>query len=80
MISAGIFNDVSDTTFGLHDEMNRAQFAKVAALIMGLKASSYTDVSMDDRANGYALLYIEALKTAGVTDGYGKAHITQLVK
>ncbi|MDQ0889887.1 plastocyanin [Paenibacillus sp. V4I9] len=78
MINAGIFNGVSDTTFGLHDEMNRAQFAKVAALIMNLEinknlnTSSFTDVSMGDRANGYALPYIEALKAAGVTDGYGE--------
>jgi len=75
MISAGIFDGVTDTTFGLKDEMNRAQFAKVAALIMGLdinkdlKTSSFADVSVDDAANGYALPYIEALKTAGVTDG-----------
>ncbi|MCY9660482.1 S-layer homology domain-containing protein [Paenibacillus chondroitinus] len=78
MISAGIFDGVSETTFGLKDEMNRAQFAKVAALIMGLdvnkdlKTSSFTDVSVDDAANGYALPYIEALKTAGVTDGYAE--------
>ncbi|MFC5451403.1 S-layer homology domain-containing protein [Paenibacillus aestuarii] len=76
MISAGIFDGVSDTTFGLKDEMNRAQFAKVAALIMGLDinkdltTSSFEDVKADDPANGYALPYIEALKTAGVTDGY----------
>ena len=75
MISAGIFDGVSDTTFGLKDEMNRAQFAKVAALIMGLdvnkdlQTSSFSDVSVTDPANGYALPYIEALKTAGVTDG-----------
>ncbi|KRF33979.1 S-layer homology domain-containing protein [Paenibacillus sp. Soil787] len=78
MISAGIFDGVSDTTFGLKDEMNRAQFAKVAALIMGLdvnkdvQTSSFTDVSVTDAANGYALPYIEALKTAGVTDGYAE--------
>ncbi|MBP1965783.1 S-layer homology domain-containing protein [Paenibacillus aceris] len=78
MISAGIFDGVSDTTFGLKDEMNRAQFAKVAALITGievnkdLKTSSFSDVKADDAANGYALPYIEALKTAGITDGYGE--------
>ncbi len=76
MITAGIFDGVSETNFGLKDEMNRAQFAKVAALIMGLevnkdlKTSTFTDVSVTDEANGYALPYIEALKTAGVTDGY----------
>ncbi|MFD0698748.1 S-layer homology domain-containing protein, partial [Paenibacillus sp. GCM10027628] len=78
MISAGIFDGTSDTTFGLKEEMNRAQFAKVAALIMGLdvnkdlKTSSFSDVKADDAANGYALPFIEALKTAGVTDGYGE--------
>ncbi|NOU66771.1 hypothetical protein GC096_22245 [Paenibacillus sp. LMG 31461] len=78
MISAEIFDGVSDTTFGLKEEMNRAQFAKVAALIMGLevnkdlKTSSFTDVSVTDPANGYALPYIEALKTASVTDGYAE--------
>ncbi|OAS14544.1 S-layer homology domain-containing protein [Paenibacillus oryzisoli] len=78
MIAAGIFDGVSDTTFGLKDEMNRAQFAKVAALIMGLEVnkdlttSSFTDVSVTDPANGYALPYIEALKTANVTDGYAE--------
>ncbi|MGG1552442.1 S-layer homology domain-containing protein [Paenibacillus ferrarius] len=76
MISAGIFDGVSDTTFGLKEEMNRAQFAKVAALLLGLKAdattSSFSDVKADDAANGYALPYIEALKSAGVTDGYGE--------
>ncbi|UKS26116.1 S-layer homology domain-containing protein [Paenibacillus sp. HWE-109] len=78
MISAGIFDGVTDTTFGLKDEMNRAQFAKVAALIMGLdvnkdlQTSTFTDVSVTDAANGYALPYIEALKTAGVTNGYAE--------
>ena len=78
LISAGIFDGVSDTTFGLKDEMNRAQFAKVAALIYGLKVdasettSSFKDVRADDPANGYALPYIEAVKAAGITDGYGE--------
>lgn len=78
LISAGIFDGVSETTFGLKEEMNRAQFAKVAALITALevnkdlKTSSFSDVKVDDAANGYALPYIEALKTAGVTDGYAE--------
>lgn len=77
MISAGIFEGVGDGTFGLKDEMNRAQFAKVAALIYGLdvnkdaKTSSFSDVKSDDPANGYALPYIEAIKKAGITDGMG---------
>ncbi|WP_136605463.1 S-layer homology domain-containing protein [Paenibacillus dokdonensis] len=77
MISAGIFNGVSDASFGLKEEMNRAQFAKVAALIFGLnvnqdlKTSSFSDVKSDDTANGYALPFIEAIKAAGITDGVG---------
>lgn len=76
MISAGVFDGVSEGTFGLKDKMNRAQFAKVAALIFKLKVdtslttSSFTDVKADDPANGYALPYIEAVKAAGITDGY----------
>ncbi|MBO2944548.1 chitobiase/beta-hexosaminidase C-terminal domain-containing protein [Paenibacillus sp. F411] len=75
MISAGVFEGVSESTFGLKEEMNRAQFAKVAALIFGLtvdknvKTSSFSDVKADDPANGYALPYIEAIKAAGITDG-----------
>ncbi|MBB6633968.1 S-layer homology domain-containing protein [Cohnella thailandensis] len=77
LIEAGIFNGISDTQFGVRDEMNRAQFAKVAALIMGLKVdvdlktSSFKDVKADDPASGYALPFIEALKAAGITDGVG---------
>jgi hypothetical protein len=77
LISAGVFDGVSEGVFGLKDEMNRAQFAKVAALIFNLKVdtslktSSFEDVKADDPANGYALPYIEAVKAAGITDGYG---------
>jgi trimeric autotransporter adhesin len=75
MIAAGVYNGVSEDTFGLKDKMNRAQFAKVAALIFGLnvdmnlKASTFNDVKSDDPANGYALPYIEAIVKAGITDG-----------
>ncbi|ALS20426.1 S-layer homology domain-containing protein [Paenibacillus naphthalenovorans] len=78
MISAGIFDGVGEGRFGLKDKMNRAQFAKVAALIFGLKvdtslkASSFSDVSADDPANGYALPYIEALRGANLTDGFAQ--------
>lgn len=52
MISAGIFNGVSDTTFGLKEEMNRAQFAKVAALITGL------EVDKSLKTSGYPITAI----------------------
>ncbi|WP_235918269.1 S-layer homology domain-containing protein [Paenibacillus lutrae] len=75
MIQAGIFDGVEEGRFGLKDKMNRAQFAKVAALVFELKSnattSSFTDVKPTsvDPANGYALPYIEALRVAGLTDG-----------
>ncbi|MGO4547994.1 S-layer homology domain-containing protein [Paenibacillus sp. 2TAB23] len=78
MISAGVFDGVAEGKFGLKEEMNRAQFAKVAALIYNLdvnkdlKTSSFTDVKSDDPANGYALPYIEALKKSGITDGFSE--------
>lgn len=76
LIAAGVYDGVSEGVFGLNDKMNRAQFAKVAALIFkldvdtSLTTSTFSDVQSNDPANGYALPYIEALKAAGLTDGY----------
>jgi hypothetical protein len=75
LIRENVFNGVSDHTFGLNEKMNRAQFAKVAAIIFALPIpttvtqSSFADVHADDPANGYALPYIEALRSAGLTNG-----------
>ncbi|NHN34027.1 S-layer homology domain-containing protein [Paenibacillus agricola] len=76
LISAGVFDGVAATTFGLKDKMNRAQFAKVAALIFKLPVnnaattSTFSDVVVSDPANGYALPFIEAIVKAGITDGF----------
>ncbi|MBB6691329.1 S-layer homology domain-containing protein [Cohnella xylanilytica] len=76
LIESGIFDGMTDGTFGFNEKMDRAQFAKVAALIMGLevdkdlKTSSFKDVTTDS-SGGYALPYIEALKQAGITEGVG---------
>lgn len=75
MIANDIFEGVSDSTFGLTQNMTRAQFAKVATLIydipvdLTVKASSFTDVHVDDTANGWAIPFIEAAKKAGLIDG-----------
>ncbi|WP_248926030.1 S-layer homology domain-containing protein [Paenibacillus hamazuiensis] len=75
LLSQGIFEGVSDDSFGITQNMTRAQFAKVAALIFGLKVdntlqtSSFSDVKADDAANGWAIPYIEAAKAAGLIDG-----------
>ncbi|MFD0694472.1 S-layer homology domain-containing protein [Paenibacillus sp. GCM10027628] len=75
MISAGIFEGVSDNSFGITQNMTRAQFAKVATLIYGIpidstvKVSSFSDVQAADSTNGWAIPYIEAAKKAGLIDG-----------
>ncbi|MDR6554245.1 S-layer homology domain-containing protein [Paenibacillus qinlingensis] len=75
MIADGIFEGVSDNTFGISQNMTRAQFAKVATKIYNIpvdltvKVSSFTDVHADDTANGWAIPYIEAAKKAGLIDG-----------
>ncbi|WP_179135921.1 S-layer homology domain-containing protein [Paenibacillus sp. 32352] len=75
LLAQGIFEGVSEDSFGISQNMTRAQFAKVAALVFGLKvdaavqASSFTDVRSDDTANGWAIPYIEAAKKAGLIDG-----------
>ncbi|MGY4761846.1 S-layer homology domain-containing protein [Paenibacillus caseinilyticus] len=75
LLRDGVFDGVEDDVFGVDTLMNRAQFAKVAAIIFSLPVdqtlsqSSFADVSADDPANGYALPYIEALRTAGLTNG-----------
>lgn len=75
MLAAGIFEGVSNDTFGIHENMTRAQFAKVAVLVFDLPADSalsvsgFADVRADDPANGWAIPYIEAAKKAGLIDG-----------
>ncbi|XEC96133.1 S-layer homology domain-containing protein [Paenibacillus tarimensis] len=75
LLEKGIFNGVTEDTFGLDQNMNRAQFAKVAALIFSLEVddtleeSSFEDV-LADSGYGYALPFIEALRDAGLTSGY----------
>ena len=75
LINKEIFEGVEKDRFGINEEMNRAQFAKVAALLFeftvnkNLSVSSFTDVKSTDKANGYAVGYIEAIKNAGITKG-----------
>lgn len=72
LIQDGVFSGISDTQFGLQDKMDRAQFAKVAAIIFKLPidqtltTASFTDVG----SSHWAFPYVEALKKAGLTDGY----------
>jgi hypothetical protein len=75
MLAAGVFEGVSADTFGIQQNMTRAQFAKVLDLVYGIKvdstvtSSSFTDVKADDTANGWSIPYVEAAKKAGLIDG-----------
>ncbi|WP_041047855.1 S-layer homology domain-containing protein [Gordoniibacillus kamchatkensis] len=75
LLKAGVFEGVSDDSFGISQNMTRAQVAKVLTLIYNVKVdtsvktSSFTDVKADDSANGWAIPYIEAAKKAGLIDG-----------
>lgn len=75
LLQKGVFEGVSNDSFGIDQNMTRAQFAKVLTLIYGVKAddsvttSSFADVKADDAANGWAIKYIEAAKKAGLVDG-----------
>ncbi|NOU96817.1 S-layer homology domain-containing protein [Paenibacillus sp. LMG 31456] len=71
LIRGGVFSGLSDDTFGLDAKMDRAQFAKVAAIIFALPLdktlakTSFTDVNTDH----WSFIYVEALKKAGLTNG-----------
>lgn len=79
LLQKGVFNGVSANQFGIQQNMNRAQFAKVASVVFGLKVdaslrtSKFTDVKATDPSNGYALPYIESVKNAGITAGVDAA-------
>ncbi|MCU6795520.1 S-layer homology domain-containing protein [Paenibacillus sp. WQ 127069] len=75
LLAKQVFEGVSSDSFGITQNMTRAQFAKVASLIFELpidltnQTSSFADVRVSDAANGWAIPYIEAAKKAGLIDG-----------
>ncbi|OAS14543.1 S-layer homology domain-containing protein [Paenibacillus oryzisoli] len=75
MLAKKYFEGTADDSFGIKENMTRAQFAKVLALVTGVtvdttvKESSFADVKADDTANGWAIPFIEAAKKAGLIDG-----------
>jgi hypothetical protein len=75
MLAKGFFEGVSADSFGINENMTRAQFAKILALVAGVtvdesvKTSSFADVKADDAANSWAIPFIEAAKKAGLIDG-----------
>ncbi|KRF33980.1 S-layer homology domain-containing protein [Paenibacillus sp. Soil787] len=75
MLAKKYFEGTADDSFGIKENMTRAQFAKVLVLVAGIKVddtvktSSFEDVKADDKANGWAIPFIEAAKKAGLVDG-----------
>lgn len=75
LLAKGVFEGTSEDSFGIKENMTRAQFAKVLTLIYGVevdmnvKASSFSDVKADDNANAWAIPFIEAAKKKGLIDG-----------
>ncbi|MZQ82374.1 hypothetical protein GQF01_09555 [Paenibacillus sp. 5J-6] len=75
MLAKKYFEGTADDSFGIKENMTRAQFAKVLVLVAGVKVddtvktSSFADVKADDTANGWAIPFIEAAKKAGLVDG-----------
>ncbi|KIL39650.1 hypothetical protein SD70_18565 [Gordoniibacillus kamchatkensis] len=75
LLAEGVMEGVSADTFGIQQNMTRAQFAKVLDLSSGVRvdmnvtASSFTDVKADDPANGWSIPYVEAAKKVGLIDG-----------
>ncbi|NOV00490.1 S-layer homology domain-containing protein [Paenibacillus planticolens] len=75
MLAKKYFEGTADDSFGIKENMTRAQFAKVLVLVAGVKVddsvkvSSFEDVKADDSANGWAIPFIEAAKKAGLVDG-----------
>ncbi|WP_238540268.1 S-layer homology domain-containing protein [Paenibacillus mucilaginosus] len=78
LVDHGIFDGISEEAFGPDEKLNRAQFAKIAALVFKLEVdstlrqSSFLDVLAEDPVHSYALPYIEALKEAGLDHRHGR--------
>jgi hypothetical protein len=73
----GIFAGYADGSAGLDQSMNRAQFARVAALILGLEGIGSPDTKVvtekpfdDVPLNHWAVEEISAAKEAGIIAGY----------
>jgi len=81
LLSKNVFEGVSADSFGITQNMTRAQFAKVLVLVYGVKVddtvktSSFADVKADDTANGWAIPYIEAAKKSRFNRWYFRYNI-----
>ncbi|GIQ70891.1 hypothetical protein XYCOK13_37150 [Xylanibacillus composti] len=70
----GIFSGMPDGSAGLDQDMTRAQFARVAGLVMGLDFSNppATASFSDVQPTHWAFDAVEAVKEAGLMSGYSE--------
>ncbi|MBP3966658.1 S-layer homology domain-containing protein [Paenibacillus lignilyticus] len=77
LLAKGIFDGVGNGTFGIDQNMTRAQMAKIITKIYeipvdnSIKTSSFSDVGGENGSNAWAIAYIEAAKKAGIINGMG---------
>lgn len=76
--TAGIFVGMEDGSAGLDQDMTRAQFARVAGLLLGLDVDAAVSVSkfQDVKANHWAAEEIHAIDAAGIMNGHGNMTFT----
>lgn len=68
---AGIFTGYPDGSAGLENDMTRAEFAKVLALLNGLDLNNAKATYSDVSANHWARAHIGAVSDAGLMNGIG---------
>jgi len=68
LVTRGILAGYTDGTFKPNNTITRAEFAKIVAVAKGLGTA--TGSSFSDTAGHWAAGYIEAVKAAGIIDGY----------
>ncbi|MFC4812034.1 S-layer homology domain-containing protein [Paenibacillus sp. GCM10023250] len=73
LLKKGVFEGVSEDTFGINQNMTRAEFAKVLDLTYGIQVpDSATSSFSDVKADNWASDFIEAAKKAGLINGTTK--------
>ena len=72
VVSKGLFNGMSTTSFEPHTIMNRAMFVTVLGRLDGVDAAQYTKVSFSDvEAGSWYAPYVEWASANGVVNGMG---------
>ncbi len=73
LYNAGVINGETATTFMPENNITRAEFTKIAAVIFDLKASSDTSVFTDVTAGDWFAPYVIAATEAGIVNGVSES-------